>query len=167
MTDKPKKKDPNRPRQLCKLGLKPGDVVRLVRWEGGESPDIHRTYTVNPSASLIQSDLGDVFAIETTAPKGARWLFTVVSRAQAEETPTAPQCDEWPIAATTSPPLTASGARSAYDWGIWFGAVLWSFDRKRNHLDTHKLALPTKDGDLIPGSYIGPDGATIVIEALK
>ena len=32
--------------------------------------------------------------------------------------------------------------------------------------ETNRLTMPTVDGELIPGIYIGPDGATIKIEAL-
>jgi len=33
--------------------------------------------------------------------------------------------------------------------------------------DTHRLTLPILNSDLIPGTYTGPDGATITIEALQ
>ena len=37
---------------------------------------------------------------------------------------------------------------------------------KQNEDDTHRFTLPTLDGKLIPGTYTGPDGATIVVAVL-
>jgi hypothetical protein len=40
-------------------------------------------------------------------------------------------------------------------------------DKYHNSLNTHRVTFPTDDGQLIPGTYTGPDGAQIKIEALK
>jgi hypothetical protein len=43
----------------------------------------------------------------------------------------------------------------------------WAFGEVFGSEDTHRLTLPTLYGNLIPGTYTGPDGATITVVALK
>ena len=55
-------------------------------------------------------------------------------------------------------PVVITGYRE--EGGAWF------FGRISVDQDTHRLTITTQDGDLIPGTYTGLDGATIKVEVL-
>lgn len=48
----------------------------------------------------------------------------------------------------------------------WLDEAGGVFSDEKVGTETHRLTLPTTDSKLIPGTYTGPDGATIKIEVL-
>ena len=67
-------KDPNRPRPAHKLGLRNGDVVRLVARQDGSTAGVGLEFTVGQSGVVE-------YHMCNPAPKGQRPLFVIVSRA--------------------------------------------------------------------------------------
>ena len=131
----------NCPRALHKLNLQPGDVVNHVGWQGGPMfSHCASFYCDNARKNVVSKTYGTWPIDKGQYPKGARPLFTVISRAKPEL------------------------ARGEMIMAGWFFRGLMSLDQRDvADDDTHRLTIPTIGGNLIPGKYTGPDGAVITI----